>query len=353
MNNVTHHVRFVSDDLNVISASAFVPVYGRLGKLSITTFSRASVYGRQTRVSYGFRAATKDDYYREPFPLDGKISVPVDGRRIEQRITLPPLSGEILQFSYLIEAGEDAGRFVASAIMRAYESVIDDARLHVRRNVPRGQITESIDKEFSRATMRALGQALAGVNWKLLFSKSNADDRTINVIDYTLQHNPVRVIEFKSDATIPAWNRRGQVYTNHELDRRLNEARERFEAERRAAAARLHAEEEEKRLRAADTAVDMMWDVLGESAVDSYRKTGAIHIDQNGYHFEIGERKWIKCTDSNGGYAELCIHTIALSCHPVDEMVLAALNIKHHFREFMELAIYQVNRNFTKPKFAA
>lgn len=347
MNNVTHHIRFASDNLNVISASAFVPVYGRLGKLSITTFSQADQfgYGRQTRVSYGFRAATKDDYYREPFPLDGRISVPVNGRRVEQQITLPPLNGEILQFSYLCEAGEDAGRFVASAILRAYESVMDDARLHVRRNVPRGEITDSIDKTLGQTTMRALQNALAGVNWKLMFSKSDAEERTLNVIDYTLQHNPARCIEFKSDASVPSWTR-GEVYTNHELDRRLHESRERREAEQREAA-------EEKRLRAADTAVDMMFDVLGESAVDSYRKTKAIHVDHNGYHFEIGECKWIKCTDPKGGTALLCIHTIALSCHPVDEMVLAALNIKHHFREFMETAIYHDVRKFVKPKFAA
>src|SRR5690606_9937696 len=68
--------------------------------------------------------------------------------------------------------------------------------------------------------------------------------------------------------------------------------------------------------------------VCGDELYQEFESRGQITVQNEGYTFEIAPSEFVKCTDPNGKKAKLCIHTQALSCNPIDELVIAYLNIK-------------------------
>ena len=67
--------------------------------------------------------------------------------------------------------------------------------------------------------------------------------------------------------------------------------------------------------------------------------SGFINFTHNNYDFTLTPGQWILCRDPDGFRASLCIHTMGLSCDPIDEIVIAYLHIVNEFDGFMKKSI--------------
>jgi len=346
----THAIVFQTDQFHCRSATTLIPLWGRWAKLGITVFSRWRNYYEginwwDTRIAYDLKAAEGMQKYDPRATVDGRIFVRVNGRRIEQLTEIPHLSGDIICPSCLTNSGEAAettGRFIANAALRRIESLAERLKKQIFQSFA-ASVRCDIGRTYGDATIQSFSRALSGFNWKFLLEKTYCEERTRNVVDFTLQNNPVRLFRYNEPADIPSWTRYGEHFVNHELDRIINE--------RMAAAnAEMRRRQAEHLSKAGETALDMLRDVLGEESYSEFKKNHRLVVKKNGYEFHLESGQWIHTIDPNGGTAELCIHTVGLSCHPIDEVVLAALNIEHYFDEFMRTAICHNVQNFTKPK---
>ena len=84
----------------------------------------------------------------------------------------------------------------------------------------------------------------------------------------------------------------------------------------------------------------LLQNVCGSEKFEEFSKCGHITAEKNGFQFVLAPGKFVDCKDSTGRKARLCIHTAALSCHPIDEVIAAWLEIKYNLKEFMETAIF-------------
>lgn len=349
----THAISVQTDHFHCRSATTLIPLWGRWAKLGITVFSRWRNYYEginwwDTRIAYDLKAAEGMQKYDPRATVDGRILVRVNGRRIEQLAEIPHISGDIICPSCLTNSGEAAettGRFIANAALRRIESLAERIKNQVFQSFA-ASVRSEVGKAYGDITFQACSRALGRFNWKFLLEKTGCEERTRDVVDFTLQNNPIRLFRYNEPADIPAWTRFGEYFVNHELDRIINERMAAVEEAR----LRRQAERREELSKAGETALDMMRDVLGEDAYSEFKKNNCLVVKKNGYEFHLRDGRFIHSIDPNGGTALLCIHTVGLSCHPIDEVVLAALNIEHYFDEFMRTAIYHNVQNFMKPK---
>ena len=64
----------------------------------------------------------------------------------------------------------------------------------------------------------------------------------------------------------------------------------------------------------------------------------------------VAPGKFVKATDPKGTTVELCIHTVAFSCNPTDELILAYLHIKHQFEWYLNVANVFGDKRFIIPE---
>jgi len=382
--NVSHHVRLETDLLSVMGVNAYLPVYGRWIAISFSVFTRAKFDDHATSITYGVRPVSnkpslvtmRNDCpqvtYEDEFDYKAMLAsrFPMvrlnvgDGghkRDVEQELMIPTLRGNILDFSYLADGGEIAGRTIAAAVLRKMESIIEKVRQSILDGLApefRERFVNRLAKHYNKHTAKALDSFLASVNWKLLLMRSRCDDRCGDVVDYTLLHNPFvhYGIDHTDAVNIQTYNSLGEHFHNEVRERiifeRMEVIRIANEDERQRQWEARHA----GRIAADRVAADMLLEVLGKSVATEYAEDGQISIVKNGYSFIIRDNNsFIKCIDPDGNKAELCIHTVGMSCNPIDEMVIAYLNIEHHFAEYMHKAIVHGGRQsgFRKPRRSA
>lgn len=84
----------------------------------------------------------------------------------------------------------------------------------------------------------------------------------------------------------------------------------------------------------------LMDQVLGKEASFQFGLGKPLRTQKNGYTFIIKERSFVECKDPEGHGAKLCIHTYNMACNSIDEVVIAYLNIKHCFDDYMKTAVF-------------
>lgn len=379
--HLLHQVRLQTDHLNVLGVDGYLPIFGRWSKISFSVYTRrVAVYGcdddyatlinfglrsvsnKTTKVDFqhGFLRITREDEFdgNAMYAVrDGVIGIYVGegGHRrvIEQEIVIPSLYGNILEFSYLADGGEDAGRTIANGVLRKMESVIETIRQSILSNLSsdfRDQFVANVAKRYNQHTELALNTFVASINWRMLLMQSHCDERCASVMDYTLQHNPITHVGIDEDSSnVTPFSRCGIQYRNVEREHRIYEAelerrREEEQEHNRCCVAKMIEQDKANRV-----AADMMLEVLGNKFATQFAEEGRITITENGYSFDIRPNRFIHCVDPDGGTAELCIHTVGMSCNPIDEMILAVLNIRHYFAEYMNKAIVHCPQGFHKP----
>lgn len=363
MKNVIHYVdagnALGNTQIMVNGVRLLVPCFGRWAEIKIEVTTATDRYGRTTHI-VGRIKPTRDG---ELSPLlaskseDVFVAVPEQSRNriIQQTINIPPgailFKTHILETSYLAGCGEDAGRFVASAFLREYESLFEFIRTEIARQIP-ANILPYVCAKYSKPTLDGIYEAFGNINWRLLLMRSECDERTAEVIDFTMRNNRLRIHRLSNPKPVDIHrfnepNREWRGYTNHAVDERIH-----AEAVARQAAYELNREQAVKeQSEAAIKATDMMHDLLGPEIHQAFVDTGAVTVEKDGYKFTIRPQQFISCQDPNGKRAELCIHTAGLSCHPIDEVVLAVLNIRHEFEDFMNTAHYFRDHGFQRPQF--
>ncbi len=348
----SHSIISPGPEIAMASASTFLPLYGRWTRLSFTVNTVRRHGFPATTINFGLRAANDADNFRGRLSRasnDGKLSIYYgDGghkRQVEQVVDIPNLSGTIMEFSYLHDGGEAAGRIIAQAFLRQMESILESIRRSIRQQLA-PSICDSfivkIDSEYGEHTRDALDNFLKGINWKMLLMRSGCDERCGNVADFSLLHNefrhhPLSVVDTEIkpfDYFAPAMR-----FENPNIEDQIREAHERemIEADRQR---RERAEKQHKEmLHANATAVELLASVCGQANADIFAKSGHVPLEHDGYNFKLRAGHFHRCTDPNGKTADLCIHTRSFSCNQIDEIVIAYLTIKNDFRRYMRMAV--------------
>jgi hypothetical protein len=340
------------------SADTVVSLYGARGKVKISTVIIHSGAGLRlqhpfTLIRLGYTPLVNHDdrHGWEDCAYHGVVRVPDTSmgvrRQVEQVLASHPALYVYLQdFTDMSEGGSALGRRVVRTVLRRVESLIE----HSRRSIRNGFAAQVRDRAI-RHTHEAYGQSTARIatilgtlQWPLLLEGSNCGTECLDTIVYTTAHNPPRFLELVDDdeMDVEPLNRDesmgGRFLRNfrHRADMlERQQLRAHREAEHAAGTAR---------------AVELMRSVCGEAMAEQFTTHNRIILEHDGYELTLSPDRMIPCRDPNGKKARLCIHTRGFCCHPIDEIIIAYLNIRHRFGDFMRTAnLFGRERGFQMP----
>lgn len=239
---------------------------------------------------------------------DGFLRISQKNRVLEQKISLPRLNCALLNPSILTGAMNGEGRETAAYFIKILSNAFEKIRQSVVYNLSSGIAIDWINQVYGKITDK-VKNFCNDINWKFLFPNSHCGPEFIQVLDYALTHNPIEIkkITDEIDDTVLSFNQAVQYSCDI----------------------------------AHMKASSLLNQVIGVEAMNFFIKHNYFILHSFGYEFVFAPNKWIKCTDRNGKTAQLCIHTKSFSCHPLDEVVIAYLHLKHRetFVEFMKTAI--------------
>lgn len=383
--NLLHNL-YVDDNRSIVGAKTYIPFFGRYAEISVSVATNRDLHHNEsvTQVRFGFRPtnnkagqiqniggrffATKVD----EFDVGGMIGARRDGlliindgdgghkRAIEQTIEFPTISGSIVENSFFRGSGEDLPQFISTQLQTKLESALERCRQLISSDM--GDSTK--DRAFTRLddnvkhTRKHINDFIQNVNWSMLFGWSDCGDVLRESIDSAIRDVTIRVNGMlDQDYDIPDFVPYSEPYFNQHIHdifeaRRLAEleAIQQLNAERQAAWHEENAKRQAEYAKANKTALSMMYDFLGDKFGKQFESQGYVELTQNGYTFTVAPSANIQVVDPKGNRAGLCIHTIGFSCNPIDEIVIAVLNIQNRFYEFMSKANYFSDRGFIKPK---
>lgn len=95
-------------------------------------------------------------------------------------------------------------------------------------------------------------------------------------------------------------------------------------------------------------AMILLGKVVGQEVANEFLDTGVVLVQREGYTFKIHARAFIEVLDPAGKTANLCIHSQQFCCNFVDEVVIAYLNIKNNFEEYINTANIFASPGFKK-----
>ena len=310
----TTYRQISGDQVHMTTATVLAPLFGRWCSLSVTAYCP----GDELAITFALAPAERSACPDSPFEAlpDGILRVR-DGagasyRVVEQEIVFRPLNGWVLELSDVRDGGVEAGRMIVAAVLRKLEAVFETVRQTVRRGIAegiRGRAIPLLRERFQQATRRTITELPGSLHWPLLLDGSGCGDECLNVVSYSLAHNPpnFRDIDIDGDSGIPTVGNESACLDPGSL------------ADARAAT--------------------LLRRVCGEPTAEEFRQTGRITVESGGYRFVIAPRAFVECTDPNGRRGRLCIHTAGLSCNPIDELIVAYLSIRYRLREYLRTAI--------------
>jgi len=307
----------------VTTATTGFSLWGRWTMLSITTLCTDGL----TAVTFGFRPVNASGFGDNNLSvLPGGILRLSEGscsnyRVIEQVIAVKPLHGWVTDLADIQDGAVAEGRALATALLRKTESLIETTRQTIQANLSQSvssRFLAQLHERFGVATHQTIDALLGGLNWPLLLEASGCGGRCLEVLENSLQHNPLnmRDVRFTGDSGIPT----------------LRSEEVRFDLGDVADA----------------KATILLGHVCGEALAEEFRREGHITLDVRGFRFVIAPDSFVECTDPAGRTGWLCVHTVSFSCNPIDEVVLAYLNIKHKLPEYLAMAnIYDEEPGFS------
>lgn len=374
--NLSHNL-YVDDNRSIIGAKTVIPFCGRYAEISVSVATNRDLRHNEsvTQVRFGFRPTNNAiDKVRniggqfftmrvDEFDTSGLIGARRDGmlifneptddgryRSVEQVIDYPELGGTIVENSFFRGAADDLPQFIADKLRDKLESVFE----HCRGFVSKGISDFAKERAYNRLddtigyTRKYINEFVQNVNWAMLFNWTDCGEDMAVAIDAAVRNTTLRLNDFaQQNHAFESFVPYAEPYDNAHINELF--------AERRAAEMaeweREQAERNANREKANQTAISMMYDFLGESFGKQFEAKGYVELTQNGYHFTVAPSANIRVADPKGNRAGLCIHTINFSCNPIDEIVIAVLNIQNRFYEFMAKANYFLtDMDFVKPK---
>jgi hypothetical protein len=360
--NTTYDARQTHDGAELVmsekSADSVVSFYGARGKVTVSTviIHSSAALGRERpftsiRLAYTPLVNNDDSHGWEDCAYRGVIRVPDTStgiRRQVEQVLVPCRAVYVstLDFTDTSDGGAPLGRRVVGATLRRLEALLE----HSRRSIRRGFAKPARDRAI-RHTHQAYGRStahgamiLGTINWPFLLDGSNCGTECLDTIVYTTAHNPPQFLELAEDDEMDVEplvrdaEPGGRVLREfrHQADMLLRRQQlTRRDAEHAAGAAR---------------ALELMRSVCGEAAVEQFAQNNRIILEHEGYEFSLSPARMIPCRDPNGKKASLCIHTRGFCCHPIDEIIIAYLNIRHRLGDFMHTAnLFDRDRGFQMP----
>lgn len=313
MIDVTYTTQVFPDN-TITTASVNLPVYGRWARLTLTSY----VIGGSTSVMYRFEPVTRDVAIRgETFDAqkNGMLRISHGNREIEQEIILPSFIGWLFAPSRINGGSVPEARAMTAALLRKIESLLETCRLHIRARIGAevfDTMMVTLARYFDERTRKAVTAMLAEMNWRFMLRGSGMTDQGFGVIDFSLANNPIRFNGI--NAANP------QVIDILDISETASIGSEMANL-------------------AGQLAKSLLRQVCGDELADEFETREQISFKAHGYSFIVAPSRWIKATDPNGVKAELCIHTIGLSCHPIDEVTISYLNIMHNIKSWLKTAI--------------
>ena len=313
--NVAYNRVDEGDAVQVTTAHVHLPLYGRWTALHVTSYC----VGQGTAITFGMRPSASDEikHDRMNATLNGQINMSRGSggnrQQFQQTVTVPNVIGQLLDWSTLNGGEVAAARTVCEAILRKVESIVETVRQGIRNNLgknAKNQTLTVLGERYDKITKDAVHAFLKELNWPLMLQGAGLTTEAMHVVDYTLTHNPVDMftIGHHDDTGIP-------LIQFAELKR--------FD---RTTLANIKAS-------------NLLRKVCGNKLGDQFDKDGKIVIYEHDYCFVIAPGNFIDCTDPNGKTARLCIHTMGLSCNPIDEVVISYLHIRNKFDDWMKMSI--------------
>jgi hypothetical protein len=252
----------------------------------------------------------------------------------------------VLDFTDMSNGGAPLGRRVVRAMLRWFEALLEHSRRSVRHgfsNRVRDRAIQFTHQLYGQATAET-ATLLGTLHWPLLLEGSDCGTECLDTIGTTTELNPARYLELADANDMDVEPLVGNARSGHEVRRDVRHEldillREQQRAQRDAeyAAGR-------------QRAVELMRSICGADLADQFATTNCLVLEHEGYEFTFRPDGMIQCRDPNGKQASLCIHTRGFCCHPVDEIIIAYLNIRNRFRDFMRIAnVYRRDRAFRMP----
>jgi len=255
-------------------------------------------------------------------------------RVIEQSLDVRPVFAEILPLTDISDGGVVFARNFMRDLFRVYESIMQHIRCSICKSIVesvRDMAIDYLETNFTHNLEDLSKNLLGSMHWPLMFDQTKCGDEALGVIQYTSEHNPIRY---------------GSLYDEPD-DELTNLIKSSFN---RSSGNVYDYLKNAKKEEADARAKILLKTVCGEELYEQFRTEKYISITKNGYQFFIKRGELISCIDPNGNMGTLCIHTSGLSCHPIDEMIIAYLNIKNNFYEYMDMAVVHKGRGtFKKP----
>jgi len=313
-----------SNDVSIATATVDASLFGRAVTFSFSGYNFGSdVFGGNSNaITFGMAPAKSNGCDMAAAQRGIVLFRNTDKRLIEQRLIVPRLSGEVLGFSCLSSMTEElgevgTGRELSKIILRKFESAVETVRQSIIRNLGcelRAVATNAIHKLYGRYTSESVRSILGAVNWAYLLSQDGRQvprcgEQATSVLLYTLDHNPpaFHAINFTGMSEIPLLSKDSISFDRQKI--------------------------------ADIRATTLLAKVCGKVHAEWFKRRGYIVVENNGYTFQIRPNAFVDCTDPNDKHGKLCIHTTSHTCNPIDEVIIAYLNILYHFDEYMDMAI--------------
>ena len=310
----TSYRRISDNGATVTTAFTVAPFYGRACAFTLTAYHLCQPDGDTvTAITFGFRVAERAERLPGIGHLpDGMLRISEPHRTLEQELAVRPLCGHVLGMSDITDGGVEAGREIAQAILRKFESVVETTRQSIRRNMGREVRDAALGRlhdRFHEPTRETVTGILGQFNWPLLLDGSNCGEECLGVVEYTMSHNrpTYHDITFDGETGIPTLASESFAFT---------------------------------KLAIADfKATALLEHVCGRELAAEFSNKGRITVKSGGFTFVIRPNKFVECTDPKGNKGVLCIHAASFSCNPIDELTIAYLSIKHRLKEYLKTAV--------------
>lgn len=245
-----------------------------------------------------------------------------DHRYIEQDICLPVVKTTILSESDINGAEVLGGRTIVQSLLQTFESIFENIRLRIHDRFAvnyRDEFVRQSDVRYSKETLSFIRTFLGLINWQLMLNGSKVSDDCLTVVCNSFSRNHPRCFNLgyagdtDIDPVLPP-----PLYYDPSLLADLK-------------------------------ATILLKMVCGDTHAEFFSKHGYLLVSKDGYQITLKPGAFFNITDPHGRSARLCVHTVNLSCNPIDEVVIAYLHIQNDFESWLRTANVFSNNGFKRP----
>lgn len=286
--------------------------------------------------------------------VNGIISIPDDSqgakRIVQQEINATnPFKFSVLDFTDISESDVDVARELTRNLIGCIEVVVEDMRNDIFNGFANSfsdRATAHVSRQYDKKTKENVESILSDINWPFLLDGSGFGADHVESIEYMANNNKPRCLAFDLDEDMGNLLDVTRMQQNadqfikellHEQDLIINQIMREGQAK--------------KRREGTKRALVLMRRLCGDELTDQFIENKQMVIEQDGWTFILKADFMMACISPDKKKATLCIHTRNLCCHPVDEVIIAYLNIRNDYKGYLKTAILRGHDpGFKKPK---